>query len=77
MSAIDPTKSKFLNTNQAAAHIGVEPQTLSLWRATGRHVIKFYKIGRKVAYRIEDLDAWLESRARAVEPPTEPATTTA
>ena len=54
--------STFKTTGQAAEHIGVKPQTLSVWRCTGREKIPYTKVGRKVLYRIEDLDAWLESR---------------
>lgn len=39
--------------------------TLSVWRSTGRYALPFVKIGRKVRYRVSDLEAWLEQRTRA------------
>ncbi len=50
------------NTEQAAAYIGQQPQTLAVWRSSGRYALPFLKSGRKVFYRQSDLDEWLESR---------------
>jgi len=51
-----------LDTEQAAAHIGVTPRTLEVWRCVKRHTIPYIKVGRLVKYRQADLDAWLVSR---------------
>lgn len=53
-----------LDTEQAAAHLGVTIGTLNVWRSTGRHRLPYLKIGRNVRYRLADLDAWLEARLR-------------
>jgi excisionase family DNA binding protein len=53
-----------LDEVQAAEHLRVSPGTLSVWRSTGRYQLPFLKVGRKVRYRLSDLDAWLESRTR-------------
>jgi excisionase family DNA binding protein len=53
-----------LDEVQAAQHLSVSPGTLSVWRSTGRYQLPFLKVGRKVRYRLSDLDAWLESRTR-------------
>lgn len=53
-----------LDEVQAAEHLQVSPGTLSVWRSTGRYQLPFLKVGRKVRYRLSDLDAWLESRTR-------------
>lgn len=54
-----------LTEQQAAEYIGVAPATLSVWRSTGRYNLPFLKIGHKVRYRLNALDAWLKSRERA------------
>lgn len=52
-----------LNESQAAEFLGVKPQTLSVWRSTGRYDLPFVRVGRLIRYRRTDLEAWLESRA--------------
>jgi excisionase family DNA binding protein len=51
-----------MNREDAAAYIGVRPQTLAVWCVTGRYGLKMVKVGRSVRYRQSDLDAWLERR---------------
>jgi excisionase family DNA binding protein len=51
-----------LTEDEAAALLRVEPQTLRLWRATGRYGLPFVKVGRCVRYRRCDLEKWIESR---------------
>lgn len=59
-------RTRELVDEKAAAEIlCTTPGTLSVWRSTGRYALPFLKIGRKVRYRISDLDAWLEQRTRA------------
>lgn len=53
---------ELLNSNEAAAHIGVMPSTLAVWRCTKRYPIPYLKVGRLVKYRRTDLDAYLMSR---------------
>lgn len=53
-----------LDETQAAKHLDVSPGTLSVWRSTGRYQLPFLKVGRKVRYRLSDLDEWLETRTR-------------
>jgi excisionase family DNA binding protein len=52
-------RSDLLNTEQAAAYLGVTMRTLEVWRCTKRHAIPYIKVGRLVKYRKTDLDAWL------------------
>lgn len=51
-----------LTREQAAAYLSIKPQTLAVWKTTGRYQIPVIKVGRSVRYRRRDLDAWLESR---------------
>jgi hypothetical protein len=55
-------KPKLLNRTDAAAYLYMQPQTLSVWATTGRYSLPFVKVGRKVFYRVEDLDNFLQSR---------------
>lgn len=51
-----------LTRKEAAAELGVSPQTLANWASTGRVSIPFYKVGRKkVIYHKSDLEAYLAS----------------
>jgi len=52
-----------MNEEQAAAFLGVKPNTLAVWRASGRYDLPFVRIGRLIRYRRADLEAWLEKRA--------------
>lgn len=53
-----------LDEKLAAAKLDVTPGTLSVWRSTGRYSLPFVKIGRKVRYRLSDLDLWIAKRTR-------------
>lgn len=55
---------KLLDDKQAAEYLTVSAGTLSVWRSTGRYALPFIKVGRMVRYRVVDLDAWLDARAR-------------
>ena len=56
--------AEILDTNAAAKYLGFQPQTLAIWRTTGRYDLPYLKCGRLVRYRRADLDAWLASRRR-------------
>jgi predicted site-specific integrase-resolvase len=50
----------FLTSAEAADLLSVKPQTLAVWRMTGRVDLPFTKIGPKaVRYRKGDLDRFL------------------
>ncbi|MEH6491584.1 helix-turn-helix domain-containing protein [Halopseudomonas sp.] len=48
-----------VSDKDAATVLGVKPQTLAAWRSTGRYDLPYFKIGRKVRYRITDLAEFL------------------
>lgn len=59
-------RTRDLVDEKAAAEIlGTTPGTLSVWRSTGRYALPFVKVGRKVRYRLSDLETWLDQRTRA------------
>lgn len=50
-----------LNNCEAAAFLGVKPNTLEIWRC--RHIgPRYSKLGRRVLYDIADLQEFFESR---------------
>ncbi len=54
--------SSLVDEKRAAEILGVTPQTLAVWRCVGRYPLPYVKIGRCVRYRVEDLEAFVESR---------------
>lgn len=53
------TTSKLLNREQAANFLGVRPQTLACWACSARYSLPFVRIGRRVMYRISDLEQFI------------------
>ena len=54
---------RLLSRKEAALMLGVEPGTLARWACVGRHELRYIKIGRRVRYRLRDLQEFIESRA--------------
>ncbi len=48
---------KLLDTIEASPFAGAEPKTLENWRSQGFGP-KFIKVGRKVLYDPDDIEAW-------------------
>ena len=48
---------------QTSDLLGVAPLTLKAWRVSGKGP-RYFKIGRWIFYRQDDLDAWIEGQAR-------------
>ncbi len=59
-----PTVAPLLTRQQAAAFLGVKPQTLAAWHCTGRYDLPTVKVGRSARYRIADLEAFCAQRTR-------------
>ena len=55
--------TRYLNTRQAADHLGLSTRTLDRFRVTGDGPV-FLKFGGRVRYLIEDLDGWARTRRR-------------
>ena len=61
----DPIVPQTVDQFGAAAHVGVvSPKTLENWRGLGIGP-RYLKLGGRVAYRIADLDAWLDEQVVA------------
>ncbi|MGL6213682.1 helix-turn-helix domain-containing protein [Billgrantia desiderata] len=54
--------SDLLTSEEAAGFLGLSAKTLATWRSTGRHALTFVKVGGRVRYRRQDLEAWLAGR---------------
>ena len=54
-----PIAARFLCTPDAAVHLGLSPRTLEKHRCYGTGPI-YRKLGGRIVYAIEDLDAWAE-----------------
>ena len=63
--------SPLLNRREAAAYLGLQPQTLAAWASAGRYTLPFVRIGSRVMYRRTDLDNFIE--ANSVGAPLEAA----
>ena len=56
--------SPVLDTVAAARYCSLSSKTLESWRCSGKNGPPFVKIGRRVLYRVADLDAWLGTHVR-------------
>ena len=50
-----------LRSRDAAIVLGTTEGTLAVWRCTGRHPLKFVRMGRSVRYRVGDLIEYIEN----------------
>lgn len=55
-------QSDLLTRREAAAYLGVTPETLAVWASTKRYPLQFVKVGRLAKYRKSDLDTFINSR---------------
>ena len=60
--AVSVSPLELLTPEQAAERMGLRPQTLAVWRTTGRYGLPYIRAGRLIRYRPEDIDAFLNSR---------------
>ena len=66
------TKAPLLETVHAADELGLSPRTLEGWRRRGEGP-PYLKFGRRVKYRIEDIEAYKSTRLHANLPPPQNA----
>jgi predicted site-specific integrase-resolvase len=50
-----------LTPKKAAETLGVAIGTLAVWRCTARYPLAFVKIGRRVMYREQDINDFIEN----------------
>lgn len=63
-------KHEYLVTKEVADVVRTSPETVRYWRHIGKGP-KSTKVGRKVLYRREDVEAWLETLYATDNGPTE------
>jgi excisionase family DNA binding protein len=59
-------KLKLLTPSEVSAILGVEVETLNVWRCTKRYNLNYVKTGRLVRYRLEDVQKFIEGNLVAV-----------
>jgi hypothetical protein len=59
----DPSWPQFVRTPQAARLLDLSPRTLEKHRCEGTGPI-YRKLGGRVVYSVDDLQAWVEAAAR-------------
>jgi predicted site-specific integrase-resolvase len=59
--------TRHLNQTELAARWTISPRTLERWRYTGEGP-QFMKIGGRVAYRLEDVEAYEAEQTRQATP---------
>lgn len=52
-----------LSRVDAAAFLGMKPQTLAVWESTGRYELRMIKVGGRAKYAEADLEEFVERRA--------------
>jgi len=60
--------SKILLHQDVSELTRVPVATLRYWRHTGKGGPKSFKIGNRVAYKLEDVEAWLEAQYEGASP---------
>ncbi len=50
-----------ITPKEAAEALGESEQTLASWRRSGRHDLRYFKLGRLIRYDADDIQALLES----------------
>jgi predicted site-specific integrase-resolvase len=60
--AVSPSPAELLTPDQAAERMGLKPQTLAVWRTTGRYGLPYIRAGRLIRYAAADIDAFLAGR---------------
>lgn len=62
ISAIRSTDALvLLSREEAAQRLRIRAQTLACWASNGRYRLPFVKIGRRVMYRLSDIEAFIEA----------------
>ena len=67
MTVSTPTPTASVESAAAAPMIGVEPETLKLWRRKGIGPA-YVKFGNRVRYRVSDIEAWLDAHTVTPRP---------
>ncbi|MDD5033158.1 MAG: helix-turn-helix domain-containing protein [Methylococcaceae bacterium] len=61
-------ESAMVSDMEAARILGQARRTLAVWRCTGRYNLPYVRIGRKIFYRVSDLEAFIKRRVHHGHP---------
>ena len=53
---------RLVSADEANAILGVTVGSLAVWRCTRRYALPYCKIGRRVKYKLEDIERFIASR---------------
>lgn len=63
------TRLEFLRPAEVAKRLGISRSTLYAWLDSGTLSVRPVRLGaRATAFRLDELEAWLESRSRTSSP---------
>jgi len=62
MKTIAKPVDPLLDDEKAAGYLGLVPGTLRAWRHLKSYKLAYVKVGRRVFYRLSELEKFLESR---------------
>jgi len=65
--SIDKNPNRLLDRREAASYLRVQPQTLANWVVSRAQSLPYVKIGRRVMYRLTDLEAFIMANRRSNE----------
>ncbi len=55
------TEDHLLSTKEAAAYLGIKPQTMERWRSEGITPFPYSKLNNKIIrYKMSDMAAWVD-----------------
>jgi len=56
--------TRYMTTGEVASEVRTPVETVRYWRHVGKGP-KSFKLGRRVLYAVEDVEAWIEDARRA------------
>ncbi|MEG3640699.1 helix-turn-helix domain-containing protein [Magnetococcus sp. PR-3] len=59
--------TQLISPKQTAAMLGIEVTTLSNWRVSKRYPLPYVRIGRKIMYRLHDVEQFIHTRSVNVQ----------
>ena len=59
------TTSTLLSPVEAAEYLGITQGTLAQWRFWKRYPLRYIRVGRKISYRVSDLEQFLDARTQS------------
>ena len=58
-ASVSANPNRLFDRQDAASYLGIKPQTLANWAVTRTQNLPYVKIGRRVMYRLADLEAFV------------------